>query len=311
MDLTLVPVPCPGCGGNGGATVAEGTDYEYATTAQTFRFVRCAGCGVVYLTPRPDGAALPVIYPPHYYAFTGSERGRGIVRRLRARWERRKVTAYAGWLRPGPRRVLDVGCGTGRLLELLASLQRPALTLHGIDLDPRAIAAARAAGFVAEVATIESYRTDRPFDLIVLQQVIEHVADPRAVLGRLQDLLAPGGVVILETPDLAGWDERIFRGRLWGGYHFPRHWTLFTRASLRAMAEGTGLDVLDQRSLMSLSFWSWSIHHRLLTWGAPGWLVRWCRPPNAVLLALTLPLEVLQLALGCPTSNQRLVARRP
>lgn len=306
-ELRLEPVRCPLCGGGGDGPAASGEDFEYATSGQTFTFVRCAACDLLFLNPRPHADALPAIYPVDYYSFTGEDEPRGVVGFFRTRWERRKVRDYTRWLAPGPRRVLDVGCGTGRLLSLLRDVGEPSWEYRGIELDERAVETARARGFNAERARVEDYRPDGPFDLILLQQVIEHVADPAALLRTLGSWLAPGGVVVLETPNLGGWDYRLFRERLWGGYHFPRHWVLFSRASLRRLAEAAGLDVVEQCSLMSLSFWSWSVHHWMLSRGWPRALVRLARPPSLLLLPPSVMVECLQRE----TSNQRLVARRP
>lgn len=305
MSVSLETCRCPLCGGAGVAE-ASGIDFEYATTDVTFAFKRCEPCDLLFLDPRPRPDALHVIYPPDYYSFTGEDEPRGLVGFFRNLWERRKVRDYTRWLAPGPRRILDVGCGTGRLLSLLRDVGEPTWAYCGIELDERAVEAARARGFDARRARVEQYEPDGPFDLIVLQQVIEHVADPLGIMRTLASWLAPGGVVVLETPNLGGWDYRLFRQRLWGGYHFPRHWVLFTRASLRRLAEAAGLEVVEQRSLMSLSFWSWSIHHWMLDRGWPRPLVRLARPPSLPLLPPSVLIELLQRE----TSNQRLVARK-
>ena len=70
---------CALCGSADAETVASGLDYEYATLPDEFHFVRCRACDHQYLNPRPSVADLPVIYPPHYYAYSegGSRWSRG------------------------------------------------------------------------------------------------------------------------------------------------------------------------------------------------------------------------------------------
>jgi SAM-dependent methyltransferase len=308
--LPLESVECPKCGKIDAQPLSSGSDYEYGTTSQQFQFLQCAACSVAYLSPRPTSNTSRLIYPPNYYSFAGDDEGHGLVGKLRELWEQRKVRDYTRFLGPGPRRILDVGCGRGRLLSVLQGFNNPYWELYGIDLDADAVAIARGRGFRATQASVEDYSISERFDLIVLQQIIEHVADPRRVIAKLRELLVPGGVLVLETPNLAGWDYKLFRNGLWGGYHFPRHWTLFTRSTLRELVEEVGLKVIEQRSLLSLAFWTWSIHHWFLVRQWPGWFVRWLRPPNVVLLSLSFPLEVLQLCLAMETSNQRLVACR-
>ena len=104
--------------------------------------------------------------------------------------ETRKARSYTYHLAPGPRKILDVGCGRGRFLAILQRAGRPEWELHGIDLDAAAIDAAQGRGFKAAVATIGRHNPPERFDLIVLQQIIEHVADPKAELTKLYHLLA-------------------------------------------------------------------------------------------------------------------------
>lgn len=98
--------------------------------------------------------------------------------------------------------ALDVGCGAGLLAEPLARL---GATVAAVDAAPGLIAAAR---FHAQgqnldidyrVATVEE--TGGQFDLVTSMEVIEHVADPAAFVRALAARLAPGGLMILSTPN--------------------------------------------------------------------------------------------------------------
>jgi 2-polyprenyl-6-hydroxyphenyl methylase/3-demethylubiquinone-9 3-methyltransferase len=101
------------------------------------------------------------------------------------------------------RRALDVGCGAGLLAEPLARL---GAAVTGIDAAPESIAVAQAHAATSGLAIdyraggIEAVAGER-FDLVTCLEVIEHVAEPRAFAAGLAAALAPGGLLILSTPN--------------------------------------------------------------------------------------------------------------
>jgi 2-polyprenyl-6-hydroxyphenyl methylase / 3-demethylubiquinone-9 3-methyltransferase len=104
--------------------------------------------------------------------------------------------------------ALDVGCGAGLLAEPLARL---GAKVTGIDASPEVIEVAREH---AEMMGLEiDYRAgdvqslEGQVDLITSMEVIEHVADPAAFVKALAKRLAPGGLLILSTPNATGWSK--------------------------------------------------------------------------------------------------------
>lgn len=102
-------------------------------------------------------------------------------------------------------RVLDIGCGTGFLLERLAER---GFSGTGIDLSPESVEHARrrlteigAADRLTAVVGSAYEPPEGPFDLIALTDVLEHLEDPRACLAALRAQLAPGGLLVISTPN--------------------------------------------------------------------------------------------------------------
>ncbi|MCE7798758.1 bifunctional 2-polyprenyl-6-hydroxyphenol methylase/3-demethylubiquinol 3-O-methyltransferase UbiG [Sphingobium sufflavum] len=101
------------------------------------------------------------------------------------------------------RRALDVGCGAGLLCEPLARL---GAAVTGIDATPANITVASAHADKGRLpidyrtGSVETM-TDAPYDLVTCMEVVEHVEDPALFIGHLARLVAPGGLLILSTPN--------------------------------------------------------------------------------------------------------------
>jgi hypothetical protein len=134
--------------------------------------------------------------------------------------------------------------------------------------------AARDSGLDVHLGTVESAELKpESYDLVLLIATIEHVEDPLAVLGAAAQLLKSGGRATAVTDNSETLDFRLFGGRHWGGYHFPRHWNLFDKPSLRRLAEQAGLEVVELSTALSPVNWVYSIRNRLVDRQAPRWLV--------------------------------------
>ncbi len=143
-------------------------------------------------------------------------------------------------------RVLDIGTGTGRLLELLAPRVSSGL---GIDASRAMLALARARLARADLAHLavrqaDMYRlplADRAFDLVVLQMVLHYADDPAAVLFEAARVLAPGGRLVVV--DLAAHGRADLAERL------AHRWPGFADEALRARLRDAGLRPADPISV--------------------------------------------------------------
>lgn len=109
------------------------------------------------------------------------------------------IAGYVGHFFATPPSIVDVGCGHGRLYELLR--RTPYRRYVGLDISPEAIRQATAA-FARddtrfEVASFEAWRPDEPFDVVIFNESIYYAKDPVRELERWVELLAPGGMVVL------------------------------------------------------------------------------------------------------------------
>ena len=268
MPVAKVDVACTHCGSADAEPLWAGHEHEYSnTTDEEFAFVRCRSCGVVRLNPRPDVSELGRIYPPDYYAYNlisedGSQPS-GVTDRMKMRMYQRRFEALVERLhKTGPIRVLDVGCADGRLLDWYReSSAGERIETHGIEMDEGAAAIARARGHRVVTGRFEVDRElERgSFDLILAFHVIEHVDDPQGFARRAAELLAPGGLCVITTPNWDSADARRLRGH-WGGNHFPRHWTLYDETTLKRLAGAVGLTLERVEYQPNPIFWVWTFH---------------------------------------------------
>jgi len=102
---------------------------------------------------------------------------------------------------------------------------------------------------------------------------IEHVERPDKTVCRIRGLLKKGGRLVIITDNTNSVDFDFFKKHYWGGYHFPRHWNLFSRHSLKRLAAKTGFEVMNVKTIISPVNWVYSIHNALVDRGKPKWLV--------------------------------------
>lgn len=266
-------VRCGICGHDDADVVGEGLDFEYATCSNTFTAVRCRTCGLVYLNPRPVMQELEQIYPATYHAFDFTPEQFGFVYKVRERLEARRVLRWCRGLRSDAR-ILDIGCGDGFHLALLKRYGAPSWVVEGIDSDRRAVDAARRRGLTVHHGFVEQLdKRDVTHDLILLIMTIEHVADPLNLVLTARRLLRPGGRLVIVTDNTASVDYQFAKQRYWGGYHFPRHWSLFSPATIRQLARAAQFDVESLTTMMSPVNWVYSIRNWLTDKRAPSLVI--------------------------------------
>ena len=124
-------------------------------------------------------------------------------------------------------RLLDVGCGTGWLAEHFADYT-------GVDGSPDAVGVAAARGRNVSLADVDQPLPfdDASFDGVVLKDLLEHVADPVAVVAEVRRVLRPGGLVFASSPDAQRW--------VWDDYTHRRP---FTRKAFRLLFRDGGFTV--------------------------------------------------------------------
>lgn len=201
----FVEVACPFCEEN---RIAE------SFLKDGFHYRSCAGCGSLYVSPRPQPEQLASYYveakavrfwSEQFYKQTAEARREKMFRpraKLIKDLKERGVITDTG-------AFVDVGAGYGLFLQEVRTLGL-FKRLMGLEPEPRLAAICRAEGFEIVEKWVEDVK-DGDFSISVAAcfEVIEHVFDPIAFLSGCKRLLKPGGVLVLTTLTIGGFDLQV------------------------------------------------------------------------------------------------------
>jgi SAM-dependent methyltransferase len=288
----LETVPCDVCGSDRARLHLCVKDKIYGLPGE-FSLVRCEDCGLLYLNPRPDRAAIGQFYPDlDYHAFkpTGGLKQRLLDQRRHS--EAKRLLASL----PNGATVLEIGCGTG---ELLAALKDRGAQAVGVEPNGAAAKTAHERyGLMVHTGMLDDWHERLPaasFDLILMKYALEHVHSPKTTLAQIAGLLRPGGRAVFWIPNAASWDAQLF-GANWRGLDAPRHLYIFTPKTIRAYAQSANLNVLGISYSGVPNDWAGSVEFALRE-RSPR-LAKLMGMDNPLMMAAWLPISILASKIG-------------
>ncbi len=247
VESAFETVPCNTCGSPEYRVIYPPLEKRHSDLAAEFkssgdepladRLVACAVCGLQYVSPRlrPDlileGYRLG---SDERFVSQAAARERTFARSLAL------IETHA----PARGHLLDVGTAGGSFMHVAATRGwrvsgcEPNLWLcewgkrhYGLDIQPGTL--------------LDHAHPDRSFDVVTVWDVLEHTADPKRFLEECHRVLKPGGLLVVNYPDIGSWIARLM-GRRWV-FLISVHLYYFTRRTLRDLLGRVGFDVLDVR----------------------------------------------------------------
>ena len=223
---------CPLCGAESSLTYRLGhTDIARC---------RSRDCGLMFTTTQPTESELQGIYNGLYY-------GEGDITTEAAempnsddykfRQHAAEIDHLCG-LRN--KRILDYGCGIGNFLHVAREMG--AAEVCGVELNERARRVAHGRGFRVE-PTINNFE-DEYFDIIYMNDVIEHLRDPVGALKIAKGKLIKNGLLVVITMNVDGAKAKLLRSK-WSLITDPTHFYFYNPASLARTLEDAGFEDIE------------------------------------------------------------------
>lgn len=245
------PSTCIVCGSTMQGFIDKIWDDRYGCPG-VYSIQRCPSCTQMATTPPLLESDLPHLYSTYYprrsVDFDALEKEAAQVLAPRAgfrRWLAGTDNQGHYLAKPGEK-VLDIGSGS--CLSLLEQ-RNLGVQGYGVEADPNVKRIADHFGLRVHVGSIH----DQPFpgesfDMVVLNQVIEHVPEPEALMRNVRERLKPGGRAVMSFPN-AGSLQRKLSGHKWINWHVPYHQHHFNRRSFGKLAEKAGFEVVKVRTI--------------------------------------------------------------
>jgi SAM-dependent methyltransferase len=212
--------------------------------------VDCGICGFRHAVPLPEPAALEHAYRENYYAeekptflsYAGEDQAWAELAQI----DRLEIFERA--LEPARRKLLDIGSGPGFFLK---TAQSCGWDVTGIEPSRQAAAHARGLGLqiVEGFFNADSATTLGHFDVVHMNNVLEHIPDPINLVSLARDLLNPGGIICINVPnDFSPFQLAAAATQQTGAWWLapPHHLNYFDFASLCALLERLGFDVIER-----------------------------------------------------------------
>jgi SAM-dependent methyltransferase len=220
-------------------------EFEKYSAMKGYLLSRCSKCGMVWDPAPPE--KLEDVYNENYFVNSNPKGGyanyfEGMSINKRTFYERvKRINDHVSQ----KRRMLDVGSALGD--SLIEAKRLGWENLYGVELSEYAATESKKRGLNIKEGDLRSakYQTDF-FDVVTLQDVVEHFKNPMQEMVEIWRILKPGGIVFVVTPDIGGFWLKLL-GRYWYHYKPGEHIMYFNENTLRIMLHKAGFSHIKTR----------------------------------------------------------------
>lgn len=256
---------CPLCR-NGTALERSLYDDRYGYAGR-FQLRRCMKCGHRHVDAQMSDQQIGGLYTRYYprASFEPEKWSPACEAPAGVTWWRGLAASAYRWV-PRNVRVLDIGCG---LCESLGYHLARGCEAYGVEVDANVSQIAKRHQLNVHCGQFDAALYEpASFDVVTLDQVVEHLTNPVQTLAAISRILKSGGRLIISTPNPDGWGSRVFGAR-WIHWHVPYHLHFFSGRSMAMTAALTGYSV-ERRAVVTNSSWLHFQWHHLIDYPAEG-----------------------------------------
>lgn len=312
---------CILCGSKDFELLFEGRD-RLTCSENKFKVVKCADCGLMRTLPDVSMVSMADVqkyYPDEYYnvvkdklslkiskseAFFSDHYSKLLWRILLGKKRSficRAMDFFENLLliplyryrnrcfpyKDKPGRLLDIGCGSGRLL---LEQKRLGWEVYGVELGEKM------ASYAREIRNLnvitgdfnEMKYEDNFFDVVNLHHALEHFLNPLVELKKIYKILKPDSLLVITSPNYSRLEATIF-GEKWHAYELPRHRFHFNRKTIKKLLLKSGLKPIGIIQTLNVNNLILSTRYILEGKKASNWIIRQFSIDNKALRFFLLP----------------------
>mgnify|MGYP001214282414 CR=1 FL=1 len=300
---------CCCCNSNNSVAICKGIDFEYKTCSNDFYYHECKNCGHIFLKNVPIQDELSTIYPPNYENYS-KERNTSLAYKVKSKLDLLSLKKTKKYIK-NIDSIIDIGCADGNTLDIFKKVFPSIKNIEGVEISLVAAKGAIEKGYKVIIGSADELNFDKDkYDVITIQQVIEHVYRPEILIGKLSLALKKGGLLIIETPTNECLDLKLFKKRYWGGYHIPRHFNIFSKKGIKNISYQFNLQLISEEYKPQPGHWIWTFHHLLMEYKFPQPIISFFYMTNPLLLGIFTIVELIQSAFTNRMSNMRIILKK-
>lgn len=213
-----------------------------------FDFYFCQNCNIAFITNKPSKGSLSCLYKKYYVSESVVEKKSFLLRKIleKLKLDYLILNKLAGNIIiinniSSKFKILEIGSGFNKNIKEI--IEKKKINWKGLEVNKDCVNKINQSGLFAYHGTIDDFKVNEKFDIIVLSQALEHQYDINAFFENCRKILNPCGKIIFTTPNF----DSIYREKYkkkWINWHAPYHTILLSKKGIENICKKNGFKVI-------------------------------------------------------------------